>query len=54
MKSFTEKRSGIGQTNQRNLCEGNGNKSRKETALGRVVSINDLRGGTGLLIVDDS
>ena len=35
MKIITEKQWGVGQTNQRNLCEGNGNNKQEGDSTGK-------------------
>jgi hypothetical protein len=39
MKSITEKRSGVGQTNQKNLCEGNGNNKQEGDSTGKSCEV---------------
>jgi hypothetical protein len=39
MKSFTEKCSGVGQTNQRNLCEGNENNKQEGDSSGKSCKV---------------
>ena len=39
MKSFTERRSGVGQTNQRNLREGNGKNEQEGDSIGKRCKV---------------
>jgi hypothetical protein len=39
MKSFTEKRSGVGETNKRNLCQGNGKNEQEGDSTGKSCKV---------------